>query len=188
MGLVFNGGRSTQEAGAFMGGGLDGLWQIAFPFDAKVMANGKKLGSPGYDFDRPKGIQGRRSIQGRRAAGAAGCSAGAGAVPSAGRIRPAAEIRGWLGVAVRRSLGGAATTWPPQGGSEYAAGRAAASVPGTADSLGDETADGRAGPGGDRGGGAAFFEGGARAPLGTWWCVTSGDCVDVPIVDTNSCV
>ena len=42
MGLVFNGGRSTQEAGAFMGGGLDGLWQIAFPFDAKVMATGSK--------------------------------------------------------------------------------------------------------------------------------------------------
>ena len=42
MGLVFNGGRSTQEAGALMGGGLDGLWQIAFPFDAKVMATGSK--------------------------------------------------------------------------------------------------------------------------------------------------
>ena len=42
VGLVFYGGRSAQMTGAFMSGGPSGLGQVAFPFDAKVMAIGSK--------------------------------------------------------------------------------------------------------------------------------------------------
>ena len=37
----------TLQAGALMAGGLGGLGQIAFPFDAKVMATGSKASKGG---------------------------------------------------------------------------------------------------------------------------------------------
>ena len=41
VGLVFNGRWvGALQAGALIAGGLDGLGQVAFPFDAKVMAGG----------------------------------------------------------------------------------------------------------------------------------------------------
>ena len=42
VGLIFNASGCTLEACAFMAGGLEGLWQVAFPFNAKVMATGPK--------------------------------------------------------------------------------------------------------------------------------------------------
>lgn len=38
--LIINARRRTSEACAFMAGGLEGLWQVAFPFDAKMVATG----------------------------------------------------------------------------------------------------------------------------------------------------
>ena len=38
VGLILNVGRCAQQTCALMAGGLDGLWQVAFPFNAKMVA------------------------------------------------------------------------------------------------------------------------------------------------------
>ena len=42
VGLVLYGGGATLQAGAHVAGGPDGLRQVAFPFNAKIMAPGSK--------------------------------------------------------------------------------------------------------------------------------------------------
>jgi hypothetical protein len=50
VGLIFNISGCTLKACAFMAGGLDGLRQVAFPFNAKVMATSAKSAKASAKF------------------------------------------------------------------------------------------------------------------------------------------